>query len=132
MAGYGMKKMAEGGMTGRPKTMAAAMKKVEKSAADRRLDKIGTNNRLRKSLRVAVAQFGLGNPDASVRRAAVTGSGASGVATNTALPVFRRAMASVGVGSDPAATGEYGTSVTRRAVSRRSGEVDKIRRMTLR
>jgi len=39
MAGYGMKKMAEGGMTGRPKTMAAAMKKVEKSAADRRLDK---------------------------------------------------------------------------------------------
>ena len=40
MAGYGMKKMAEGGMTGRPKTMAAAMKKVEKSAADRRLDKM--------------------------------------------------------------------------------------------
>lgn len=39
MAGYGMKKMAEGGMTGRPKTMGAAMKKVEKSAADRRLDK---------------------------------------------------------------------------------------------
>jgi hypothetical protein len=39
MAGYGMKKMAEGGMAGRPKTMAAAMKKVEKSAADRRLDK---------------------------------------------------------------------------------------------
>ena len=40
MAGYGMKKMAEGGMTGRPKTMGAAMKKVEKSAADRRLDKM--------------------------------------------------------------------------------------------
>ncbi len=39
MAGYGMKKMSEGGMTGRPKTMGAAMKKVEKSAADRRLDK---------------------------------------------------------------------------------------------
>lgn len=39
MPGYGMKKMAEGGMTGRPKTMGAAMKKVEKSAADRRLDK---------------------------------------------------------------------------------------------
>lgn len=40
MAGYGMKKMATGGMTGRPKTMGAAMKKVEKSAADRRLDKM--------------------------------------------------------------------------------------------
>jgi urea transport system permease protein len=36
------------------------------------LDKIGTNNRLRKSLRIAVARFDLANPDAAVRLAAVT------------------------------------------------------------
>lgn len=36
----GMKKMATGGTTDRPKTMGAAMKQVEKSAADRRLDKM--------------------------------------------------------------------------------------------
>jgi len=36
------------------------------------LDAIGTNNRLRKSLRIAVARFDLANPDAAVRLAAVT------------------------------------------------------------
>jgi urea transport system permease protein len=36
------------------------------------LDKIGTNNRLRKSLRIAVARFDLANPAAAVRLAAVT------------------------------------------------------------
>jgi urea transport system permease protein len=36
------------------------------------LDKIGTNNRLRRTLRIAVARFDLANPDASVRLAAVS------------------------------------------------------------
>jgi urea transport system permease protein len=36
------------------------------------LDRIGTNNRLRKALRVAVARFDLSNPDASMRLSAVT------------------------------------------------------------
>jgi urea transport system permease protein len=36
------------------------------------LDKIGTNNRLRKSLRIAVARFDLANADATVRLSAVT------------------------------------------------------------
>ena len=34
-------------------------------------EKIGTNNRLRRALRISVARFGLANPDASVRLAAV-------------------------------------------------------------
>jgi urea transport system permease protein len=36
------------------------------------LDKIGTNNRVRRSLRIAVARFDLANPDPAVRLAAVT------------------------------------------------------------
>jgi urea transport system permease protein len=36
------------------------------------LTKIGTNNRLRRTLRIAVARFDLANPDAAVRLAAVT------------------------------------------------------------
>jgi urea transport system permease protein len=36
------------------------------------LTKIGTNNRLRKALRIAVARFDLANPDAAVRLAAVS------------------------------------------------------------
>lgn len=35
-----MPKMARGGVTGRPKTMGEAMKQVEKSAADERLDRM--------------------------------------------------------------------------------------------
>lgn len=68
MAGYGMKKMAEGGMTGRPKTMAAAMKKVEKSAADRRLDKMaGVKEGSAKDIRADKMQAKnlMGNPQVS-------------------------------------------------------------------
>jgi len=36
------------------------------------LDKIGTNNRLRRALRIALARFDLSSPDAAVRLAAVT------------------------------------------------------------
>ena len=36
------------------------------------LDKIGTNNRLRRALRIAVARFDLASPDAAVRLAAVS------------------------------------------------------------
>jgi urea transport system permease protein len=42
------------------------------SAPRTSLDPIGTNNRLRRALRIAVARFDLANPDASVRLAAVT------------------------------------------------------------
>ena len=35
------------------------------------LTKIGTNNRLRRSVRTALARFGLSSPDASVRLAAI-------------------------------------------------------------
>jgi len=41
------------------------------TAAAESLSKIGTNNRLRRSLRTTVARFGLANPDPSVRVAAV-------------------------------------------------------------
>ncbi|MGC3981168.1 MAG: urea ABC transporter permease subunit UrtB [Steroidobacteraceae bacterium] len=42
------------------------------SAAQSDFDKIGTNNGLRKTLRSAIAQFDLANPDSAVRLAAVT------------------------------------------------------------
>ena len=49
------------------------------------LTKIGTNNRLRRVLRIAVSRFGLSSPDASVRLAAVTDMMGALDEENTAL-----------------------------------------------
>jgi urea transport system permease protein len=75
------------------------------SASRDALDKIGTNNRLRRTLRIAVARFDLANPDPAVRLAAVSEmlrsldeSGAALLAARAGVETDRRVKSEIEVG----------------------------------